>query len=50
MRLVTVLFGSLYILNALLLFSVTAISLWLWLVVFFLWFLEIEGVVTARLD
>ncbi|MBZ9918407.1 MULTISPECIES: ABC transporter ATP-binding protein [unclassified Mesorhizobium] len=31
MRLVTVLFGSLYILNALLLFSVTAISLWLWL-------------------
>ncbi|TPL84388.1 ABC transporter ATP-binding protein [Mesorhizobium sp. B2-3-13] len=31
MRLVTVLFGSLYILNALLLFSVTAISLWLWM-------------------
>ncbi|RWM30938.1 ABC transporter ATP-binding protein [Mesorhizobium sp.] len=31
MRLVTMLFGSLYILNALLLFSVTAISLWLWL-------------------
>ncbi|TGQ71387.1 MAG: ABC transporter ATP-binding protein [Mesorhizobium sp.] len=31
MRLVTVLFGSLYILNALLLFSVTAMSLWLWL-------------------
>lgn len=31
MRLVTLLFGSLYILNALLLFSVTAISLWLWM-------------------
>ncbi|MBZ9799237.1 ABC transporter ATP-binding protein [Mesorhizobium sp. ES1-4] len=31
MRLVTVLSGSLYILNALLLFSVTAISLWLWM-------------------
>ncbi|QKD02255.1 ABC transporter ATP-binding protein [Mesorhizobium loti] len=31
MRLVTVLFGSLYILNSLLLFSVTAISLWLWM-------------------
>jgi ATP-binding cassette subfamily B multidrug efflux pump len=31
MRLVTVLFGTLYILNALLLFSVTAISLWLWM-------------------
>lgn len=31
MRLVTVLFGSLYILNALLLFSVTVISLWLWM-------------------
>ncbi|RVC27602.1 ABC transporter ATP-binding protein, partial [Mesorhizobium sp. M7A.F.Ca.CA.004.04.2.1] len=31
MRLVTVLFGSLYILNALLLFSVTAMALWLWL-------------------
>ncbi|TGT75290.1 ABC transporter ATP-binding protein [bacterium M00.F.Ca.ET.159.01.1.1] len=31
MRLVTVLYGLLYILNSLLLFSVTAISLWLWL-------------------
>ncbi|RWG77043.1 MAG: ABC transporter ATP-binding protein [Mesorhizobium sp.] len=31
MRLVTVLYGLLYILNALLLFSVTALSLWLWL-------------------
>jgi ATP-binding cassette subfamily B multidrug efflux pump len=31
MRLVTKLYGMLYILNALLLFSVTAISLWLWL-------------------
>ncbi|WP_033838439.1 ABC transporter ATP-binding protein [Mesorhizobium loti] len=31
MRLVTVLFGSLYILNSLLLFSITAISLWLWM-------------------
>ncbi|KRB19166.1 MULTISPECIES: ABC transporter ATP-binding protein [Mesorhizobium] len=31
MRLVTVLFGTLYILNALLLFSVTVISLWLWM-------------------
>lgn len=31
MRLVTVLFGLLYILNSLLLFSVTAISLWLWM-------------------
>ncbi|PBC21061.1 MULTISPECIES: ABC transporter ATP-binding protein [unclassified Mesorhizobium] len=31
MRLVTVLFGTLYILNALLLFLVTAISLWLWM-------------------
>ncbi|AGB44618.1 ABC-type multidrug transport system, ATPase and permease component [Mesorhizobium australicum WSM2073] len=31
MRLVTLLFSSLYILNALLLFSVTAISLWLWM-------------------
>jgi ATP-binding cassette subfamily B multidrug efflux pump len=29
MRLVTVLYGLLYILNALLLFSVTALSLWL---------------------
>ncbi|RUX42676.1 ABC transporter ATP-binding protein [Mesorhizobium sp. M4A.F.Ca.ET.020.02.1.1] len=31
MRLVTVLYGLLYILNALLLFSVTTLSLWLWL-------------------
>ncbi|TIR87805.1 MAG: ABC transporter ATP-binding protein, partial [Mesorhizobium sp.] len=31
MRLVTQLYGMLYILNSLLLFSVTAISLWLWL-------------------
>jgi ATP-binding cassette subfamily B multidrug efflux pump len=31
MRLVTQLYGLLYILNSLLLFSVTAISLWLWL-------------------
>ncbi|CAN7658945.1 ABC transporter ATP-binding protein [Mesorhizobium caraganae] len=31
MRLVTVLYGLLYILNALLLFSVTALALWLWL-------------------
>ncbi|MDX8438804.1 ABC transporter ATP-binding protein [Mesorhizobium australafricanum] len=31
MRLVTVLYGLLYVLNALLLFSVTALSLWLWL-------------------
>jgi ATP-binding cassette, subfamily B, multidrug efflux pump len=31
MRLVTVLYGLLYILNALLLFSVTATALWLWL-------------------
>ncbi|AZO13158.1 MULTISPECIES: ABC transporter ATP-binding protein [unclassified Mesorhizobium] len=31
MRLVTILYGLLYILNALLLFSVTALSLWLWL-------------------
>jgi len=31
MRLVTVLYGLLYILNALLLFSVAALSLWLWL-------------------
>ncbi|RWM07404.1 MAG: ABC transporter ATP-binding protein [Mesorhizobium sp.] len=31
MRLVTVLYGLLYILNSLLLFTVTAISLWLWL-------------------
>ncbi|WP_137932440.1 ABC transporter ATP-binding protein [Mesorhizobium comanense] len=31
MRLVTVLFGTLYILNSLLLFSITAISLWLWM-------------------
>ncbi|QKC95332.1 ABC transporter ATP-binding protein [Mesorhizobium sp. NZP2298] len=31
MRLVTVLFGTLYMLNALLLFSVTVISLWLWM-------------------
>ncbi|TGQ33271.1 MULTISPECIES: ABC transporter ATP-binding protein [unclassified Mesorhizobium] len=31
MRLVTQLYGMLYVLNSLLLFSVTAISLWLWL-------------------
>ena len=31
MRLVTTLFGTLYILNALLLFSVSALSIWLWL-------------------
>jgi ATP-binding cassette subfamily B multidrug efflux pump len=31
MRLVTELYGALYVLNSLLLFSVTAISLWLWL-------------------
>ena len=31
MRLVTTLFGVLYVLNSLLLFSVTALSIWLWL-------------------
>ena len=31
MRLVTTLFGTLYVINSLLLFSVTAMSIWLWL-------------------